>query len=138
VVVVCVAGHFDLLHPGHIRLLEQARGLGDVLVVAVLSQATNPETPRTITPIAERVEMLAALAGIDYATEVVGEPGVFLRSLAPDVIVEGANANSATPPAPQNSQQFQADSIGCRVVRFPLEPGYSTAAIVERILEPPT
>ena len=137
-VVVCVAGHFDLLHPGHIRLLEQARGLGDVLVVGVLSHVTNPETSRTIAPVAERVEILGALASIDYATEVVGEPEVFLRSLAPDVIVEGSRANSGAPPAPQSSKQFQADAIGCKVVRFPLEPGYSTAGIVERILESPT
>jgi cytidyltransferase-like protein len=134
---VCVTGRFELLHPGHIRLLEQARGLGDVLVVGVVSPATSPGAGRTITPVAERVEILAALASVDFATEVVGEPAVFLRSLAPDVIVEGADANSAAPPAP-NSKQFQADAIGCKVVRFPLEPGYSTAAIVERILESPT
>jgi cytidyltransferase-like protein len=144
--VVCVAGHFDLLHPGHIRLLEQARGLGDVLVVGVLSQKaedpsvtteTAARTSRPITLVAERVEILAAVAAVDYAVEIAGDPAVFLRALDPDVVVEGSRANSATRSASQSSMQFQLESAGCKVVHFPLEPGYSTTAIVERILQSP-
>ena len=143
VVVVCVAGHFDLLHPGHIRLLEQSRALGGVLVVGVLSEtpaAGGRETriSRPITPIAERVEVLAALAAVDYATEISGDTARFLRALAPDVVVEGSRSESAASSVSESAKRLELDSIGCKVVRIPLEPGYSTAALVSRILQSPT
>lgn len=153
--VVCVAGAFDLLHPGHIRLLEQARGLGDILGVALQSddsvriatqQAAKlvgaPSSPssslaerhfavRPITPQAERAEILAALAAVDFVT-IFDEPtaGAFIARLAPDVLAQGGE--------PGASENAYADddavtAAGGQVVRLPLEPGYSTSRLVERI-----
>lgn len=132
--VVLVAGAFDLLHPGHVRLLEQARALGDVLVVAVESDASvraTRTTGRPVTPSAERAEILAALAAVDFVVELAGGSGsalaTFTAQLSPDFIVEGsadpataARPDAATPPGPKR-------------IRIPLEPGYSTTALLQRI-----
>ncbi|HYL69590.1 MAG TPA: adenylyltransferase/cytidyltransferase family protein, partial [Candidatus Limnocylindria bacterium] len=78
--VAFASGSFDLLHPGHVRLLEQARELGDVLVVGVESDAAvraksnkltaqKKNLARPITPADERMEILAALAAVDYVVE---------------------------------------------------------------------
>ncbi len=146
--VVCVAGAFDLLHPGHIRLLEQARGLGDILVVGLQSDASvRSNAPHggvanearvgrsaatlPITPAAERAEILAALAAVDYVVE-FDEPTsreVFAR-LAPDFVVKGGDAGS------QESAFLDDEAVriaGGRVVRVALEPGYSTSFLLERI-----
>ncbi|MGD0955393.1 MAG: adenylyltransferase/cytidyltransferase family protein [Candidatus Acidiferrales bacterium] len=139
--VVCASGCFDLVHPGHIRLLEQARSLGDVLVVAVQSDASfrkgfvpakraAPEIARPIIPAAERMEILAALAAVDYAVEFdAPSPHGFLLRLAPDVFVEGGTARESS------LRESESETLGCRIVRFPLEPGYSTARLIERITE---
>jgi cytidyltransferase-like protein len=153
--VVCVAGVFDLLHPGHVRLLEQARGLGDILIVALQSDesvrvsaeqaakligAPSAQGPpagarnfpvRPITPAAERAEILAALAAVDFVA-IFDEPtaGEFIARLAPEVLAQGGEAGS--------SENAYADddavkAAGGQVVRLPLEPGYSTSRLVERI-----
>ena len=149
--VVCVAGAFDLLHPGHVRLLEQARGLGDILVVALQSDesvrvaaeqgdnlvgAPAPMVPgsfpaRPITPAAERAEILAALAAVDFvAIFDEASAGEFIARLAPAVLAQGGEAGS--------SENAYADddavtAAGGQVVRLPLEPGYSTSRLLERI-----
>jgi len=139
--VVCASGRFDLLHPGHIRLLEQARALGDIHVVAVLSDATfgqssaptkggAPGIARPITPAAERMEILAALAAVDYVVEFDGPSAYgFLLRLAPDVFVEGGTARESS------LRESESEPLRCRIVRFPLEPGYSTTRLIERITE---
>jgi len=139
--VVCVSGCFDLLHPGHVRLLEQARSLGDILVVAVQSDASvqhgvvpakrgAAEIARPITPAVERLEILAALAAVDYAVEFDGpSPYGFLLRLAPDVFVEGGTARESS------LRESESETLGCRIIRFPLEPGYSTTRLIERITE---
>jgi rfaE bifunctional protein nucleotidyltransferase chain/domain len=144
--VVLVGGCFDLLHPGHIRLLEQARSLGDVLVIALESDASvrarnnamgeppkgvNRSLPRPITSAAERAEILAALACVDYVFE-VAETGLseFLAELAPDILVKGG---SAAPGKDVVVEERSAQAAGARIVRIPLEPGYSTTRLVERI-----
>jgi rfaE bifunctional protein nucleotidyltransferase chain/domain len=139
--VVCASGCFDLLHPGHTRLLEQSRGLGDILIVAVQSDASfrvswvpakggAAEIGRPITPAAERMEILAALAAVDYAVEFDGpSPHEFLRRLAPDVFVEGGTSRDSI------LRESESKTLGCRIVRFSLEPGYSTTRLIERITE---
>jgi rfaE bifunctional protein nucleotidyltransferase chain/domain len=139
--VVCASGRFDLLHPGHIRLLEQARWLGDILIVAVQSDASlhqqlipaksgAPEIARPITPAAERMEILAALAAVDYVVEFDGPSLLeFLLRLAPDVFVEGGAAGESS------LREGESETLGCRIVRFPLEPGYSTTRLIKRITE---
>jgi rfaE bifunctional protein nucleotidyltransferase chain/domain len=141
--VVFVSGCFDLLHPGHIRLLEQARSYGDILVVAIQSDASvraedtakgATESPaRPITPAAERAEILAALAAVDYVVE-FDEPSSagLLARLAPDIIVQAGPADSG----PAGVPSF-AGGAAPKVVRILLEPGYSTARLIERIKQLP-
>jgi D-beta-D-heptose 7-phosphate kinase/D-beta-D-heptose 1-phosphate adenosyltransferase len=141
--VVFVSGSFDLLHPGHVRLLEQARSHGDIVVVGIESDANArdrtaklPEPPREpITPSAERAEVIAALSAVDFAVEF--DPNslpAFTARLAPDVIVQGGN------PAPDKSvSKLDEPSIlanlsaTTKVIHIPLEPGHSTARLIERI-----
>ena len=151
--VVCVAGAFDLLHPGHIRLLEQARGLGNMLIVALQSDesvrvaaeqaaklvgapspmATQDFPARPITPFAERAEILAALAAVDFVT-VFDEPTAteFIARLAPEVVAQGGDPGSSENACVADDAETAA---GGQVVRLPLEPGYSTSRLVERITQ---
>jgi rfaE bifunctional protein nucleotidyltransferase chain/domain len=137
--VVFASGTFDLLHPGHIRLLEQARVLGDVLVVGIapdeVSRCDDAPAkslpPRPITPAAERAEIVAALAAVDYAVEFDPQSSrALLANFAPAVVVKGGNPGS-------DQAAFEADDAaalaGSKVVRIPLEPGHSTARLIERI-----
>ena len=136
--VVCAAGAFDLLHPGHVRLLEHARDLGDILVVGVRSDAKAAEGSHSVTvggklvhPAAERAEILDGLASVDYVTEYdEPTPREFIARLAPDVLARGGEISS-------NESDFLDDeavrACGGKVVRIPLEPGYSTSRLLERI-----
>jgi rfaE bifunctional protein nucleotidyltransferase chain/domain len=133
--VVFACGAFDLLHPGHVRLLEQARSFGDIVVVGIESDASSrnrhtsvPHLPdRPITPSAERAEIISALAAVDFAVEFdPNSSPVFVVRLAPDVIVRGGN------PAPDKAAEF-VPSATSKVICIPLEPGHSTARLVERI-----
>ena len=138
--LVFASGCFDLLHPGHTRLLEQARGMGDVLVVAIQSDervrtagVANQQQDRPITPARERLEILASLAAVDYVTEFEGAtPQEFLSRLAPDVIVEGRDIGKTAPPAGRGENK----ASGPLIVHIPLEPGYSTSRLIERITQP--
>jgi rfaE bifunctional protein nucleotidyltransferase chain/domain len=130
--VVFTNGVFDLLHVGHLRYLQQARALGDTLIVGLNSDRSVREVKgagRPITPQHERAEILEALACVD-AVVVFDEPTPheLIAALAPDVLVKGAD--------------WAADAIvgrdtvearGGRVVRIPLEAGHSTSGLVERI-----
>lgn len=134
---MCASGSFDLLHPGHIRLLEQARSLGDFLAVAVQGDASvreqfgdAPKTVRPVTPAAERMEIVAALAAVDFVVPFEeASPHPFLLHFAPDVFVEGGS------PAQREFglHQHELEALGCKIVHVPLEPGYSTAQLIERI-----
>jgi len=138
--VVFASGSFDLLHPGHVRLLEQARGLGGVLVVAVRSDAAiraksgNAGAPnrilaRPVTPSEERMEILAALAAVDYVVEFdASTPRDLLARLGPDVVVEGGGDAD-----PAFTDQSAARTTGPAIVRIPLEPGFSTSRLIHRI-----
>src|SRR5436853_1250502 len=92
--VVLTNGCYDLLHPGHIRLLEQARSMGDVLVLALNSDASvrrakGPSRP--LTPEAERAELVLALEAVDAAVFFDEEtPRELIAALLPDVLVKGA------------------------------------------------
>ena len=130
--VVFTNGVYDLLHPGHIRYLQRARQLGDVLVVGVNSDPSvraNKGARRPITPAAEREEILAALACVDA---VVGfdedTPHAIISALQPDVLVKGADwADDAI------VGRDIVEARGGRVVRMALAPGYSTTALLEKI-----
>lgn len=134
--VVFASGVFDLLHPGHIRLLDQARSLGDILVVGVQSDAiavaAGPNESRMlVTPALERMEILGALAAVDRVVE-FDEPDArqLLANLSPDVVVKGGSEGSD---ASAFREDAEAEAAGIKVVRIPLEPGYSTERLLERI-----
>ena len=143
--VVCASGCFDLLHPGHIRLLEHASSLGDILAVAIESDAaagvrlgshngSAKKIPaRPIIPSAERAEILAALAAVAYVVEFESPTfREFLVRLLPDVIVLGGTGG---PDGSAPREFADLEALGCKVARIPLEPGYSTSGLIERILE---
>lgn len=133
--VVFTNGVFDLLHPGHVRYLREARALGDALIVGVNSDGSvrgNKGPGRPITPEAERAEILAALAAVD--TVVIFDeatPLAVITALQPDVLVKGADWG-------ENSivGRDVVEARGGRVERVPIEAGYSTTAIIERVRRP--
>jgi D-beta-D-heptose 7-phosphate kinase/D-beta-D-heptose 1-phosphate adenosyltransferase len=130
--VVFTNGVFDLLHPGHIRYLEAARRLGDALLVGLngdRSVRANKGGDRPITPALERAEILSALACVD-AVVLFDEPTphALIAALGPDVLVKGADwAEDAI------VGRDIVEARGGRVVRVPVEPGFSTSAIVQKI-----
>jgi D-glycero-beta-D-manno-heptose 1-phosphate adenylyltransferase len=130
--VVFTNGCFDLLHPGHIRCLEQARALGDLLIVAINTDASVQRMKgagRPVVPEGERAEVLAALAAVDYVT-MFGEdtPQQIIARVLPDVLVKGGDWGPN-----QIVGRAEVEAAGGRVVSIPLEPGYSTSALLERI-----
>ena len=131
-IVVFTNGVFDLLHPGHVRYLQQARALGDVLVVGLNSDGSvrrNKGPERPITPEDERAEILAALDCVDRVVIFDEDtPAAIVEACHPDILVKGADW-----PADQIVGRDTVESRGGRVVRIPVEPGHSTSAIVSRI-----
>jgi rfaE bifunctional protein nucleotidyltransferase chain/domain len=130
--VVFTNGCFDLLHPGHIRGFERARELGDVLVVAINSDSTVrflKGGDRPIIPQEERAEILAALAAVDYVV-IFDEltPRELIARVLPDVLIKGGDWGPN-----EIVGREEVEAAGGRVESIPLEPGYSTTAIIERI-----
>jgi D-beta-D-heptose 7-phosphate kinase/D-beta-D-heptose 1-phosphate adenosyltransferase len=141
--VVFASGSFDLLHPGHVRLLEQARSYGDIVVVGIESDASSrdrhaaPPGPLElpITPSAERAEIVAALSAVDFAVEFDPNPSQTLMALlAPDVIVKGGNPTADKAVTQRDDASKSANlSATTKVIHIPIEPGHSTARLIERI-----
>lgn len=130
--IVFTNGVFDLLHPGHVRYLQEARALGDLLIVGLNADASvrrNKGPERPINPQDERAEVLAALACVD-AVVIFDEdtPDAIIKLGQPDVLVKGADWA-----ADRIVGRDTVEARGGRVVRIPVEQGYSTTAIVERI-----
>lgn len=130
--VVFTNGVYDLLHPGHVRYLQAARALGDALIVGVNSDRSvraNKGADRPVTPEAERAEIVAALAVVDAAIVFDEDtPLQIITRLQPDVLVKGADwAEDAI------VGRQVVESRGGRVVRMPVEPGFSTTAILKKI-----
>ena len=131
--VVFTNGCFDLLHPGHVRLLERAGAHGDKLIAAVNSDAgvrrlKGPGRP--VLPEAERAATLAALAAVDAVTVFDEEtPCALLEVLLPDVLVKGADWSHWI------AGREIVEAAGGRVFPIPVETGYSTTDVVKNILE---
>ncbi|HAM40869.1 MAG TPA: D-glycero-beta-D-manno-heptose 1-phosphate adenylyltransferase [Candidatus Omnitrophica bacterium] len=130
--VVFTNGCFDLLHPGHVLLLERAKRMGDALVVAVNSDRSvkalkGPARP--ILPQRARAMLVAALASVDYVTIFdATTPAALIARLQPDVLVKGADWPRGT--------MVGADVVrrrGGRIVRLPVVNGYSTTRLITRI-----
>ena len=133
--LVLTNGCFDLLHPGHVALLEAARSEGDRLVVALNADDSVRRlkgADRPIVPQAERAELLLALEAVDHVV-VYSEPTPIevVRALLPDVLVKGADwAEDAI------VGRTEVEAAGGRVVRAALLPGRSTSSILTRIRQP--
>lgn len=132
--VVFTNGCFDLLHPGHIRGLEHARGLGDILVVGLNSDASVRQLKgegRPVLPEQERAEILVALEAVD-AVVIFDDltPRKVIAGLLPDVLVKGGDW-----PGDQIVGREEVEAAGGRVVSFPVVPGYSTTQILQKIRE---
>ena len=132
--VVFTNGCFDLLHPGHIRSLELARALGDMLIVGLNSDASVRQLKGKGRPVIterERAEILAALESVD-AVVIFDDrtPRETITGLLPDVLVKGGDW-----PGDQIVGREEVEAAGGRVVSVPIVPGYSTSAILERIRE---
>jgi len=132
--VVFTNGCFDILHPGHVRLLRHAKSLGDVLVVAINSDRSARAlkgAPRPIFTEQERAEVLAALEGVDYVT-IFDEltPRELIAQLLPDVLVKGGDWMPE-----EIVGRGEVESAGGHVVSLPYLEGYSTSGIIERILK---
>ena len=130
--VVFTNGCFDLLHPGHVRLLEQASLLGDLLVVGANSDRSVRALKgdaRPLLPEEERAELLAALAAVDYVVIFDQEtPREIIAALLPEVLVKGADWDAG-----EIVGREEVEAVGGKVVSIPLEPGYSTTKILEQI-----
>jgi len=131
--VVFTNGVFDLLHVGHVALLEAARSEGAALIVAVNSDASvrllAKGAERPLVPERERARLIAALQCVD-AVVLFDEPTplALIQRLRPDVLVKGADY---TPAAIVGASEVAG--WGGRVVRVPLVPGYSTTDLVARL-----
>lgn len=130
--VVFTNGVFDLLHPGHVRYLQQARREGDALIVAVNSDRSVRAIKglsRPLTPEGERAELVAALGCVDAAVVFdEDDPQQIVKRLQPDVLVKGADwALDAI------IGRDLVEARGGRVVRIALAEGYSTSAIIRKI-----
>ncbi len=130
--VVFTNGVFDLLHPGHIRYLRDARALGRVLIVGVNSDRSvrsNKGDDRPVNPESERAELLLALTCVD-AVVIFDEPTphAIISAIQPDVLVKGSDWG------PDNIVgRDVVEARGGRVVRMDLAPGFSTTSLIEKI-----
>ena len=132
--VVFTNGCFDLLHPGHVRLLEAARAEGDVLLVGLNSDASVRALKgegRPVIPQDERAEALRALESVDRVLVYDDPtPRAVIAALRPDVLVKGADwaADAVV-------GREEVEAAGGRVVRVELTPGHSSTGLVGKIRE---
>ena len=133
--VVFTNGCFDLLHRGHIRLLEQARSLGDVLVLGLNSDASVRRMKGPSRPILserERAEMAGQLASVDAVVLFEEEtPRELIAELLPDVLVKGADWSHFI------AGREEVEAAGGQVVALQLEPGFSTTNLVDVLANQP-
>ena len=132
--VVFTNGCFDILHPGHVRTLEQARALGDYLIVGLNSDASVARLKgpgRPVIPERERAEILAAFESVD-AVVIFAEdtPQAVIARLLPDILVKGGDWAGD-----QIVGRAEVETAGGEVVRIPVVPGYSTTEILRKVRE---
>ena len=125
-------GVFDILHPGHLRYLQRARSLGDVLIVGLNSDASvrrNKGADRPINSQDERAEILEALECVDAVVLFEEDtPAEIINAIQPDILVKGADwAENAI------VGRDTVEARGGKVVRIPVEQGFSTTAIIEKV-----
>ena len=130
--VVLTNGCYDLLHPGHIRLLERARSLGDLLILALNTDASVARLKGPTRPLiceGERARMALALEAVDAVTLFDEDtPRELIAQVLPDVLIKGADW------AHFIAGREEVEAAGGKVMALALEPGYSTTNIVEGLL----
>ena len=130
--VVFTNGVFDLLHPGHVRYLEEARRLGDVLIVGVNSDRSvraNKGPGRPLNPDDERAEVLLSLSCVDAAVLFDEDtPHRLIETIQPDVLVKGSDWAAV-----DIVGRDVVEARGGQVVRVELAQGYSTSELIRRI-----
>lgn len=130
--LVFTNGVFDLLHPGHVRLLATARSLGDLLVVGINTDASvrrlkGPERP--FVGQKDRAFMLAALESVDYVVMFAeNTPARLIAMVQPDILVKGGDWSTD-----EIVGRDVVEARGGRVVRVPLAKGHSTTGLVKHI-----
>jgi D-beta-D-heptose 7-phosphate kinase/D-beta-D-heptose 1-phosphate adenosyltransferase len=131
--VVFTNGCFDLLHSGHVHVFQEAKKLGDVLIVAVNDDRSVRRLKghsRPIFPLAERLEILEAIEYIDYLLPFSEEtPQKVVAALLPDVLVKGQDWKKDEVVGRQ-----EVESAGGDVVLVPLREGRSTTSLLEKIV----
>jgi len=133
-IVVFTNGCFDLIHVGHVQLLQQAKSFGDILIVAVNTDETIREAKgpaRPIVPLSERMEILGAFGYVDYLFPFYEPtPQRVIAELLPDVLVKGSDwgANEVV-------GKSEVESAGGKVVRVELFKGKSTTELVQAIVK---
>ena len=130
--VVFTNGCYDVLHPGHIRLLEAARSRGDILIVALNTDASVQRLKGPTRPLiseVERAELAAALEAVDAVTFFDEDtPRELIAAVLPDVLIKGADW------AHFIAGREEVEAAGGQVLALPLEPGYSTTNIVDEVI----
>lgn len=132
-IVVFTNGCYDVLHPGHVRLLEQARALGDILILALNTDASVQRMKGPTRPVisqTERADLAGSLSAVDAVTFFEDDtPRGLIADVLPDVLVKGADWSHFI------AGREEVEAAGGRVLALPLEPGYSTSSIVDDILQ---
>jgi rfaE bifunctional protein nucleotidyltransferase chain/domain len=130
--VVFTNGCYDILHPGHIRLLEKSRSLGDVLILALNTDASVARLKGPTRPLLsedERAAMAMALESVDAVTFFDEDtPRELIAEVLPDILIKGADW------AHFIAGREEVEAAGGKVMALALEPGFSTTNIVEELL----
>jgi len=130
--VVFTNGCYDILHPGHIRLLEKSRALGDRLILALNSDSSVARLKgptRPLLPEADRVAVACGIQAVDAVTVFDEDtPRELIAAVLPDILVKGADWAHFV------AGREEVEAAGGEVRLVPLEAGYSTTATVEEIL----
>ncbi|MDT5159267.1 MAG: D-beta-D-heptose 7-phosphate kinase / D-beta-D-heptose 1-phosphate adenosyltransferase [Acidobacteriota bacterium] len=130
--LVFTNGCFDILHVGHVRYLQQARSLGDALLVAINSDRSVRALKGANRPVlseAERAELLAALSSVDFVTIFEEEsPRTLIAEVLPDILVKGGDYALE-----EIHGREEVERAGGRVLALPFVEGASTTDIIERV-----
>jgi D-glycero-beta-D-manno-heptose 1-phosphate adenylyltransferase len=130
--VVFTNGCYDILHPGHVRLLERARSLGDILILALNTDSSVQRLKGSSRPFFDqrtRAELALRLEAVDAVTFFDEDtPRDLIAAVLPDVLVKGADW------AHFIAGREEVEAAGGTVHALPLEPGYSTTDIASKIL----
>jgi D-glycero-beta-D-manno-heptose 1-phosphate adenylyltransferase len=131
--VVFTNGCYDLLHPGHIRLLESARSLGDILILALNTDSSVQRLKGPKRPLLnqeQRASVALAIEAIDAVTFFEEDtPQDLIAEVLPDFLVKGADWSHFI------AGREEVEAAGGTVLALPLEPGYSTTSVVDEILK---